>query len=521
MHKIHALSLLALSVGLSLHAPEVTAKEYVAAAKPIKGRYIVVLKDDAASLQTEAAKARNGLLAGKRLAPSVANVAAGLAGQYGMTVKQSYTNVLRGFVVNAQPANIQRLLRDPRVAYVEEDGLMRASATQTGATWGIDRIDQRNLPLSGSYTYSTNASNVSAYVIDTGILASHSQFGGRVMTGYTAINDGYGSSDCAGHGTHVAGTIGGSTYGVAKGVKLYPVRVLGCDGYGSTSGIVAGMDWVANTHSGPAVANMSLGGGASTATDQAVTRLRNSGVVVVVAAGNENQNACNVSPARAQGAITVGSTDRYDARSSFSNWGSCVNIFGPGSSITSSWSTGTSATNTISGTSMATPHVAGAVALYLAANPTATPAQVETALYANATPNAVSNAGSGSANRLLYSVFSGGTTPNPDPEPNPDPTTGTTVTGNLRGTGYYADHPYPYQYVSGGTITGTLKGPSNADFELHLYRWNGSSWQIVARSETPTSNESISYNASAGYYTLEVYSYRGSGNYTLTYSMPK
>jgi len=481
----------------------------------------VVLKDDAASLRSEAAAAKNGLLRGKPLAPSLRSLASTFAGQYPLTIKQTYDEVLRGFAIHATPATVQRLLRDPRVAYIEQDGVMRASATQTGATWGIDRVDQRNLPLDGRYTYTTNASNVSAYVIDTGILASHSQFGGRVQQGYSAINDGYGSSDCAGHGTHVAGTIGGSTYGLAKGVKLYPVRVLGCDGSGSTSGIVAGMDWVANTHRGPSVANMSLGGGASTATDQAVARLRNSGVVVVVAAGNENQDACNVSPARAQGAITVGSTASNDVRSSFSNWGSCVNIFAPGSGITSSWNTGNSATNTISGTSMATPHVVGAVALYLAANPGATPAQVETALYANATPNKVASAGTGSANRLLYAVFAGGT-PDPQPDPQPNPDTGVTATGALAGSGYYADHPDPYQYIStGGTLNATLKGPANADFELHLYRWNGSSWQIVAKSESPTSNESINYNASPGYYTVEVYSYRGSGNYTLTYSLPK
>lgn len=521
--KIVNTTLLSAALLMAMHSAQAAGPQsYVAAAKPIRNSYIVVLKDGAASLRSEAAQATSGKLRAQTLPASIASVSAALSTQYKFSVKQNYGDVLRGFAIQADPTTVRRMLKDPRIAYIEEDGEMRASATQSNATWGLDRVDQRNLPLSGSYDYSTTASNVSAYVIDTGILASHSQFGGRVQQGYTAINDGYGTSDCAGHGTHVAGTIGGSTYGVAKGVKLYPVRVLGCSGSGSTSGIIAGMDWVASTHRGPSVANMSLGGGASTATDQAVARLRNSGVVVAVAAGNENQDACNVSPARAAGAITVGSTQSNDYRSSFSNWGTCVNIFAPGTNITSSWSTGTSATNTISGTSMATPHVAGVAALYLAANPNATPAQVEQALYSNATPNKVINAGSGSANRLLYSAFSGGTTPDPEPNPEPEPGNGTTVTGTLSGTGYYADHPYPYQYVSRtSTITASLRGPSNADFELHLYRWNGASWQIVARSETPTSNESISYSASPGYYTIEVYSYRGSGSYSLTYVMPQ
>lgn len=506
------------ALALALPPNTASAQQYISVEKPIKNRYIVVLKDDVAALQGETFANKPGLRA-KAAPPPVASVAHSLSSQYQLALKQSYSRALRGFTIQADASAIKRLLRDPRVAYIEEDGVMHASAVQNGVTWGLDRIDQRNLPLNNSYSYLTNSSNVSAYVIDTGILASHSQFGGRVQQGYSVINDGYGTSDCAGHGTHVAGTIGGSTYGVAKGVKLYPVRVLGCDGYGSTSGIVAGMDWVANTHRGPSVVNMSLGGGASTATDQAVTRLRNSGVVVVVAAGNENQNACNVSPARANGAITVGSTQSNDYRSSFSNWGTCVNIFAPGSNITSSWNTGSSAVNTISGTSMATPHVAGAAALYLANNPNATPAQVEQALYSTATPSKVINAGTGSTNRMLYTAFSDTGEGTPD---NPDPTQGTTVTGSLQGTGYYADHPYPYQYVpNNGTIKATLQGPSNADFELHLYRWNGSAWQIVAKSETPTSSESINYNANPGYYTLEVYSYRGNGNYTLTYSFPK
>jgi serine protease len=250
---------------------------------------------------------------------------------------------------------------------------------------------------------------VRAYVIDTGILAAHADFGGRVGAGFTAINDGRGSNDCNGHGTHVAGTVGGNTWGIAKGVQLFGVRVLGCTGSGSNSGVIAGVDWVTANHVKPAVANMSLGGGASSALDTAVNNSIAAGVFYAVAAGNDNANACNYSPARAANAMTVGSTTSTDARSSFSNFGTCVDIFAPGSSITSAWYTSNSATNTISGTSMASPHVAGVAALYLAGNTTASPSAVTTAINNNATLNKVTSAGTGSPNRLLYSQFGGGT----------------------------------------------------------------------------------------------------------------
>jgi serine protease len=368
---------------------------------PIHGRYIIVLKDGAASLANERSSAAR-----------VPAVAREMAAKHRARVKRSFEHALRGFVAEADDAALARLLADPNVAYVEEDGVVTLSATQSPATWGIDRIDQRNLPLSNSYTYDTSASGVHAYIIDTGILTGHTQFTGRMGNGFRAIaDDGRGTSDCNGHGTHVAGTTGGTTYGVAKGVTLHPVRVFGCGNSGSTSDIIAGIDWVAQNRVLPAVANMSLGGGASQATDDAVNRLINAGVVAVVAAGNSNANACNFSPARTPNAITVGSTTSTDARSSFSNFGTCIDIFGPGSSILSAGIANTSATATLSGTSMAAPHVAGVAALYLATNPSATPAQVTTAIINNSTPNKVTSAGTGSPNRLLYSLF--GTTPPP------------------------------------------------------------------------------------------------------------
>ena len=385
---------LAVVATLSCAALPAFAGEFRAAKNPVQGQYIVVLKDNAASLANE----RSSL-------SRVSVVARDVATKNRAKLVQSYTSVLRGFVAQADDKALARLLADPRVAYVEEDGVVSINATQSPATWGLDRIDQRNLPLNNSYTYDTTASGVHAYIIDTGVLLTHTQFTGRMGNGYDAVTSGGNANDCNGHGTHVAGTVGGTTHGVAKGVTIHPVRVLGCNGSGTNAGVIAGMDWVANNHVKPAVANMSLGGGASQATDDAVARMTNAGVTVVVAAGNSNDNACNYSPARAPSAITTGSTANTDARSSFSSYGSCLDIYAPGTNITSAWYTGTTATNTISGTSMASPHVAGVAALYLAANPSATPAQVTTAIINNATPNVVTNPGAGSPNRLLYSLF--------------------------------------------------------------------------------------------------------------------
>ncbi|HLS06070.1 MAG TPA: S8 family peptidase [Wenzhouxiangella sp.] len=374
-----------------------SAAEFFTTERPVENQYIVVLKDKA--LTAEKAKSAKDV--------SVAAIARNIVSKNNAKLVRSYESVLPGFVVRADKKTLVRLLDDDRIDYIEEDGIVSVNAVQNNPTWGLDRIDQRNLPLDNRYTYNTTASNVHAYIIDTGVLGSHSEFSGRMGNGYSAINDGRGPSDCNGHGTHVAGTVAGSTYGVAKGATVHGVRVLGCDGRGTNSGIIAGMDWVAQNAQFPAVANMSLGGGASQAIDSAVTRMRNAGVTVVVAAGNETQNACNVSPARSSSAITVGSTTSNDQRSSFSNWGTCVDIFAPGSNVTSAWHTGTNATNTISGTSMASPHVAGVAALYLATNPNASPAQVANAILSSGTSGVVGNPGTGSPNLLVYSLLDG------------------------------------------------------------------------------------------------------------------
>ena len=348
-----------------------------------------------------------------------AAVASELTNLHGGRAKHIYDKALKGFAVELPEAAALLVAADPRVKYVEEDGVVTADVTQSSATWGLDRIDQRNLPLNGSYTYNVNGSGVHAYIVDTGILISHSDLGGRASVGFDAVADGHNGIDCNGHGTHVSGTVGGNTYGVAKGVSLVAVRVLDCSGSGTNSGVIAGVNWVATNAIKPAVANMSLGGGASQALDDAVTGAVNAGVVFCVAAGNGDQfgnpqDACTTSPARTPSAITVSATDTTDTKASWANFGTCVDIFAPGVNITSDWFSSTTATNTISGTSMATPHTCGAAALYLATNTTATPAAVAAALINNATAGVVKSPGTGSPNRLLYELFIGtGGTPAP------------------------------------------------------------------------------------------------------------
>lgn len=393
MRKIFALLVLAgLCAALLISAPERTqAKKdkLRKSANKIENNYIVVLDDT---------------VVGEKGPFSIAPyIASELSNSHRGRIKDVYQNALNGFSVEMSEADAEALSQDFRVAYVEEDAIVQLDATQTNAPWGLDRIDQRNRPLNGTYINNFTASNVRAYVIDTGIRTTHTQFGTRAAVSFDAF--GGNGQDCNGHGTHVAGTIGGTTYGVAKSVQLRAVRVLNCSGSGTNSGVIAGVDWVRLNHQAPAVANMSLGGGISSALDTAVNNLSNAGVPIVVAAGNSNTNACNSSPARAANAITVGSTTSTDARSSFSNFGTCLDIFAPGSSILSAYSTSNTATATLSGTSMASPHVAGVAALYKGVNPSASSATVRNAIVNGATTNVVTNAGTGSPNRLLYSLF--------------------------------------------------------------------------------------------------------------------
>jgi len=467
--------------------------------KKIQNQYIVVLDDS---------------IVGERGPYSIASyIADDMASKYGGKLKHVYKDALNGFSLEMTEAQAEALSQDYRVKFVEEDGEVHATTTQNGATWGLDRIDQHDLPLNSTYVYTPTGAGVHAYIIDTGIRVTHTQFGGRASVAFDSIGDGQNGNDCNGHGTHVSGTVGGSTYGVAKGVTLHAVRVLDCAGSGTDATVIAGVDWVTAHRITPAVANMSLGGGASTALDTAVQNSINAGVTYAIAAGNDyGVDACTESPGRVAAALTVASSTSTDARSSFSNIGTCVDIFAPGSSITSSWNTSDTATNSISGTSMATPHVTSVAALYLQNNPAASPATVANQIITTATTNHLTGIGTGSPNRLLYSPLTSGGGGGPPAAC----AGGTLYTGSLSSTGDFDYQPNGNYYYSAasGQHKGCLVGPaSGADFDLYLQKWNGSAWATVASSTSSTSNETITYSGTAGYYVWQIYSYSGSGSY--------
>ncbi|MFN5865421.1 MAG: S8 family peptidase [Candidatus Kapaibacterium sp.] len=360
----------------------------------VGGQYIVVLKTPA------------GI---QGAAFNVQSIVADLSKAYSIPQEDilfTYTAALKGFAAKLSTTQAGMLQKDARVAYVEQDQIANAVAVQTNPTWGLDRIDQLSLGLSNSYTYNYTGSGVDAYIIDTGILTSHTDFGGRAVFGFNAI--GGMNVDSNGHGTHVAGTVGGTVLGVAKGARLIAVKVLNASGSGTYSQIIAGVDYVTSNHTtNPAVANMSLGGGASTALDAAVQNSIADGVTYCVAAGNSSANAVNYSPARVTQAITVGATSNTDGWASFSNYGSVVDVLAPGVNITSTWNTSNTAAAILSGTSMASPHVAGCAALYLQQYPTATPAAVQTAIVNTSSPNKISGVPTATVNALVNSLWAG------------------------------------------------------------------------------------------------------------------
>lgn len=406
--------------GPAASAPADAIDIAVAAAKtssPIEDSYIVTLSDD----ETDPDRKAKELLAG-------------IKGKG--KLKHIYKRAMKGFAIEMTTDEAADMSEMPGVVRVEQDVQMSASTTDSPvASWGLDRLDQRALPLSNSFTFTSTGSGVRVYIVDTGILPTHQEFGGRAAAAYNAIADGRTATDCNGHGTHVAGTIGGATTGIARSATLYGVRVLDCNGSGSTADVIEGIDYVISQKNAspgtPVVANMSLGGGLSASLNDAVERAVAAGVVFAVAAGNENTDACNKSPASAPSALTVGATDNSDSRASYSNYGSCLDIFAPGSGITSAYYTATNAYASMSGTSMASPHVAGIAAVILGDSPTSTPAQVRSAMLAAATSSVVSNPGSLSPNALLSNLF--GVINPPPPTTDPTPISSLTVTSTRTG----------------------------------------------------------------------------------------
>ncbi|WP_020524865.1 S8 family peptidase [Catelliglobosispora koreensis] len=595
-HKLAAATLIAaaLSVSSGTAATAVPAEDgyIVNAASPhaVDGRYIVVLKDQSgAGVQSAGAKA------------------AELTQAHGGSIRHSYAGLFNGFAAQMTAGQAKAMARNSKVSYVEQVLRMSVQDTQNNPpNWGDDRVDQRDLPLNQTFTYPSNpGQGVTVYVLDTGINVSHQDFTGRVGSGYDFVDNDSNPADCHGHGTHVAGTAAGTTYGIAKKATVVALRVLNCQGSGYDDDFIAAINWIRNNGTKPAVANYSIGCGSpcsSQALDSAVQGLVDWGVQFVMAAGNSNQDACGFSPQKVSAGITVGNTTSSDAKNSGSSWGSCLDLFAPGTSIVSASHSSNNGSATMTGTSMASPHVAGAAAVYLGQNSGATSAQVRNALVNNGTTGKVTNPGSGSPNVLLYTGFMNGTPTGPAVTNPGNQSTVINTAASLQMQASGGTTPYSWSATglpaglsissssglisgtptaagtsnvtvtvtdasnqsgstsftwavtsSGGTCSGheftttgslsagaaqirpssgsyyssvsgahkaNLCGPSGADFDLYLQRWNGFSWVNVAVSDSPSNHEAINYSGIAGYYRYRVYAYGGSGAYTLGYTNP-
>ncbi|GGU17201.1 S8 family peptidase [Lentzea flava] len=429
----------------------------------IKDSYIVVLKEDTLRAQ------------------QVDATASELAAKYGARRKLTYTASIRGFSATMPEQQAKRLAADPKVAYVEQDGVAHGFGEQANPpSWGLDRVDQQSLPLDKKYAYPNDGSGATVYVVDSGV-TSHPDFSGRLTSGRDFIDNDNDASDCNGHGTHVAGTVGGTSHGVAKKVKLVAVRVLGCDNSGAWSAVIGGFDWVAQNAGANSVATASLGGSANTSVDDAVNRVLAKGITTTLAAGNSGQDACGTSPARVSGAITVGASDDQDRRATFpngslSNHGSCLDLFAPGNYIVSTSKNGGS--QTMSGTSMATPHVAGAAAILLTAKPGSSPAQVSSAITGAAVTGKITNPGSGSPNKLLnVTGLAGG------PQPGECTAPANTTPLSIPDAGAAVESPITVSGCTGNASATTsvkvdITHPYTADLAIDLVAPDGSVYSL-------------------------------------------
>jgi len=479
------------------HAPTAAAArsdKFRRSERPVKGQYIVVLND---SIKSDA----------------VREVSVALGNQYGGNTLGTFDTALHGFVMQMSEEDALRLSDDSNIKYVEEDGEIEIQTTQTGATWGISRIDQRSFiaPQDSNYNYNATGSGVSVYVLDTGVLTSHPDFGGRAIDAFDVYNDGRDMTRCNGHGTHVAGTIGSNTYGVAKNVTIYSVKVYPCDTSrtGTMSDILSGIDWVTRNAVRPAVANMSMAGAASQALDDAVTASSATGITYVVSAGNFNDNACNHSPARTAAAITVGSTDERDYRSSISSYGPCLDVFAPGEFITSLSNHLDTPTFIMSGTSTSSPHVAGIAALYLEQHPAAAPAEVQGAIVNGSTPAVVTDVGPNSPNLFAYSIF----------DYEAPICRGTTFNGSIRqisGVDYQSSRSGFAGLI--GVYSGTVQSSGMGTFSLALELKQKNRWiQLASAGE----GQSLLYEGRRGTYRWRISSVSRTGNYSLCASVPR